>query len=189
MTPKPVKLAFYLKTDRSISSELLRASLSIVDIAGDGPRNTDETTLIGKRFLRLGGLEVSAQIGRVSPGPNERETFYGWEVRFKDLYLIGVREAKQIIETLTFINRGLSKLDTQFGNAKSFSEYLTRIASVLKIAYVIERKNPNDKGFYGDIEDFKVLDLSAARYHIDRIEHCWATTGKTLDATCGAVTA
>ncbi len=92
----------------------------------------------GLRNVREAGFEphplADFQIGAAA-APNV-DTFgdtYGWHREYRNVYSIDVVRADVMSKTLRRIDRGMKKLEQQFGFATDFPTYLVRVAHVLGI--------------------------------------------------------
>lgn len=59
---------------------------------------------------------------------------YAWRVVYGDLYMVNARRAKMMFDTLSFIERGLVKLNDKFGYPVTFGQYVVRVLNVLGVS-------------------------------------------------------
>lgn len=67
---------------------------------------------------------------------DKAETFgesYGWSREYRNVFSVDTERASVMLKQLRAIDRGMDKLEKEFGYAKDFASYLARVASVLKI--------------------------------------------------------
>ena len=58
---------------------------------------------------------------------------YGWSREYREVYSVDTERAGVMLKQLRAIDRGMEKLEREFGYATDFAGYLARVASVLKI--------------------------------------------------------
>jgi hypothetical protein len=76
---------------------------------------------------------------------------YGFQVAYKDVYLIESYDLEKMARTMKRVQKGLERLYHQFGDAKTFEEWILRVAKVLKIkAFIFGAKE--DSPWYSENE-------------------------------------
>lgn len=111
-------------------------------------------------------LRFSAQ------GDAKRDQTYGWAIKIDDTTDI-LRDGDEIGKLTRKLNSGLEKLRVDRGDPQDFSEWLLRIASILKIkwAYVPMKRPPEE--FRTEVEHIQIS-LGDLAYQIRAEERTWA---------------
>ena len=78
------------------------------------------------------GLSIRAQ---VSIEWEEKE-FYGYRLYYRDVRQVDVEKAESMLKTLRSIEKKLATLGKRFGDAKTLTAYLYRVADILGISEV-----------------------------------------------------
>jgi hypothetical protein len=76
----------------------------------------------------LADLRIVAQADSSDP-----TKVYGWEVEYHGIYSLRLRDAEAKVKLLRKVNRGLEKLQSQYGYPESFAAYVARVGSVLGV--------------------------------------------------------
>lgn len=74
--------------------------------------------------------------------------YYGFELRYRDLYSVTLSECEMMAKTLKRIEKNLSKYSEKFGNPETVSDYIFQIAIVEKCEMIVFKSiKRNDLGF------------------------------------------
>ena len=99
-------------------------------------------------------LEISCQMDDHNDHP------YAMRIAY-DGTDIELRKAKAMVRSLQFIDKGLERLEQKYGYVQGFSEYMFRIADILKVQhYIIKRR---------DCQPEHEVQPKHARYLVDRM--------------------
>lgn len=101
---------------------------------------------------------------------SERDIRQGYKLpiittaHYSDIYAVELPQAEAMVKVLRRIARGMGKLDSTLGPPDGTpAGYLTRVASILKIAQFATHTSG---GTFYDDGDTRVMDASAAHYHV-----------------------
>lgn len=136
------------------------------------------TTSFGENDIN--GVGTLANLYIESQGDKSTQAergLYGWQVRFKDAYSVDLRAAKAMVKTLTRVDTKLKQMSEKLGPAGSYSEFVLRIAAILKVTYIIETVQAGS--FYSEGE-YAFHDLDYGRRLIDKFEQDWKNEAKDL---------
>ena len=83
--------------------------------------------------LKYTGLRFSCQGDASTQRAERRETaVYGWDsVEYHDVWRLDLRQCSRMVKTIQLIDRKLAKLSETRGYARSYGEYLGRVAEAL----------------------------------------------------------
>lgn len=95
-------------------------------------------------FARLADLRINSQ------GEQDRRSqgLYGFDVTYRNVFEVELSTAKEMVQTLTKLEKGLAKLEERRGIARDFGTYVGRVAEVLGAEEIIETKRAGS--FYRD---------------------------------------
>lgn len=94
---------------------------------------------------------------------------YAFRAEFKK-FSLELNEAVKCVKTLSRIEKGLNRLTEKRGYAKSFGEYVARVAEVLGAKVVVF---PKERRRSYDADDHRYRSLGDARSHIEHLEEQW----------------
>ncbi len=166
---KPTQLALLLKVIND--GEFFHLDLKFVDWVSTGVewlRYADIT--IGKTPIELEHLVLRCQGDANS---RKQGRVYGYEARYRDLYAVDLDDAQKFARTLTFLKRGLAKIETTFGHATTYEDYVTRVAAVFKVKTLIVRRVDEPNGWYNG-GDYRAMSMADGKFHIHRLIADWA---------------
>lgn len=130
---KKEKKVFLISTEKK--NNYAHIKIYIVKINEHGkPRNFSDTiyTWEGDKATEYyNGLCAYNQIGKHEV--SEKCKSYGWEISYRNVYVIEKDKAKWMYKTLNSIDKKLHKIDENRSNPTSFGEYVGRVAETLKI--------------------------------------------------------
>lgn len=87
---------------------------------------------------------------------------------YSDVYSVELPKAAAMVRILGRINRGMAKLDEKLGSLSGEpADYLTRVASVLKIPTFATHKS--GKGGFWDDGETRVMGANSAHYHVTEL--------------------
>jgi hypothetical protein len=93
--------------------------------------------------LLWSGLRVSCQgddRSQLRAGEGEQGAVYGFDCEYRDVYAVDLRKVRRMAKTLEKLQKGLGKITETRGYARSYGEYLGRVAEVFGCSgVVIER--------------------------------------------------
>ena len=123
------------------SAEYLTFSISVVTDRGILAGTMDEID-----FPYYRAYDEYAQL-RVTAQANAGDTngAYAYETAYRDTN-VNVRDGEAMMKVLRSIQRKMEKMESVEGSAKSFGQYVNRVARALGIKRVYLRKNGNGHG-------------------------------------------
>jgi hypothetical protein len=110
------------------------------------------------------GLTITSQ-----QDSRQLEHSYGWDFRYQDAYSVDYRAVKKMAKTMRKIETGLTKLHNEFGEPSKFSDYVLRIAKVMKVKTFVFPVSEYGSS-YSENEYQFVDDFSYAKNKIDNLE-------------------
>lgn len=131
--------AIYLRVSETREGEYfhLRASVCVQQLESSHWQAYGPDDCYGDGLL-WSGLRVSCQGDARSQlralGAGEQGPVYGWDTEYRDVFSVDLRKVRRMQRTLEKVERGLSKLREKRGSARSYGEYLGRVAEVLGCA-------------------------------------------------------
>jgi len=91
----------------------------------------------GKDWQFYDGLEVNCQMD----SEEYREGPYGFKIEYRDVYAADLYKVNKMQKTLKKINNKMNKFADDFGNVKTFGEYVVRVANTIKAKTIVFFKN------------------------------------------------
>lgn len=91
---------------------------------------------------------------------------YGWGYAYRDVFSVDAERAAVMHKQLRAIERGLAKLEVEFGTARDFGSYLARVARVLKIKRFGWKVSGNDH--WHDSNEYHWGDVLGMQYWVER---------------------
>jgi hypothetical protein len=116
----------------------------------------------------LADLVISAQVDSSDPMRP-----YGFEVGYRNLYSLNLREAEANVKLLRKLDKGLEKLNAEFGYADSYAMFVARVGKVLGVK--LYGWTLGDRGWYSE-NDYRWTDATGIAGRIDHLTREWAKT-------------
>ena len=120
-----LRLVIYAKPDHG--SGILSVRAAVVQMNAEGYAENIRDYPSEPRY-GLVSLYATAQASRDGLGGG---TFYGWELRYEDVWSLDLREMEGKVKTLRQITRQMEKLDVSLGRPTDFAGFIGRYAHVI----------------------------------------------------------
>jgi hypothetical protein len=117
----------------------------------------------------LADFRISAQADSSDP-----TKIYGWTVGYRDIFALELREAEVKVKLLRKIDRGLERLQSQYGYPESFAAYVARVGSVLGVKLYGWKAEGN--ATFMDGNRHRWTDASGISMRLDDLTRDWAKT-------------
>ena len=137
-----------------------RITAAVVEIAEDGsPRNLSN---YGYDAHALANLSVACYVGHErDTTPEEHGELWGWGTEYRDLHTVDLACAQRMAKTLTTLGKRMDAAQAEFGYPATFAEYLTRVASCLRIKEFVTPRGARGS-MYTD-SAWRIMDANGAR--------------------------
>ncbi len=99
----------------------------------------------------------------ISALADKSETFgdsYGWSREYRNVFSVDTVRATAMAKQLRALDKGMEKLEREFGYAENFPSYLARVASVLRIRSFGWKVSDGGHGMY-DSNGYRWSDAAA----------------------------
>jgi hypothetical protein len=139
------------------------------DVNSDTIRNCNGDYSRTQNGLRLDGLSAHSQ-GNCS---DETRQLYGWEVSYRDVYKVGLSDAKGMYQTLTTVEKRMAAISEQFGRPLSYGQYLLHFARAIGATrFVFRQDNRPYASSYAD-QDIRITELATGADSVDYLVKKW----------------
>jgi hypothetical protein len=144
--PKNTKTPLGLLINTISDGDFFHIHLSFV-MWEDGNKVRNAST----RYEPVNGLQLLDNLQITSQGNNsDRVRLYGWEVRYRDVFAVDLRDAGRMHATLKKIQAGLDKLTAKRGYAATYGEFVGRVAEVTGVTTILTYRN---RGRYASYDE------------------------------------
>jgi hypothetical protein len=114
----------------------------------------------------LADLVISAQADSSAPVRP-----YGFSVEYRNIYSLDLRQAEANVKLLRKLDKGLEKLQAEFGYAETYATFVARVGKVLGVK--LYGWTGDARGFYSE-NDYRWTDATGIAGRIDHLTREWA---------------
>ncbi len=178
MSDEIVKSVLLLDTERMdsfMSCACMRLSVAPLGMCADG---TLRNYLDGSWPRQpMADLVISAQ----TDGTSEQSS-YGWRVEYRNAYSVDLQRAEEMVRLLRKIERGMAKIEREFGYCESFGAYVARVAKVLGITTFGWRAEDGERSFAYSDSRYRWTDAAGFGSHVESV--CRAYRAEREKTSC-----
>lgn len=96
---------------------------------------------------------------------------YGFSVEYRNLFSLDLRQAEANVKLLRKLDKGLDKLNAEFGYADSYPVFVARVGKVLGVK--LYGWTSDDRGWYSE-NDYRWTDATGIASRVDHLTREWA---------------
>jgi hypothetical protein len=115
----------------------------------------------------LADFRISAQADSSDPSK-----VYGWRVEYQNIYSLDLREMEVKVKLLRKVEKGLERLQSQFGYPETFAGYVARVGTVLGVKLYGWKADGNST--FMDGNRYRWNDASGISARVDQLTREWA---------------
>lgn len=120
----------------------------------------------------MADLVISAQADENMTTANGEP--YGWHTWYEEAHRVELDRAKGMVSTLSKVERGLRKLESELGYPETFAGYAARVAKILGVSTFLWAANDRRSGMYDDT-DWTKGDAVTMSHRLSFILQDWRT--------------
>lgn len=106
-------------------------------------------------------LQVTCQfnVNEMNVDEQKPESLYAWNVEYRNQYGLNAAKINQMAKTLNRIDKGLTKLQAEWGYASDYANYVMRVAKVLGVSRVVITENSR-KGWRLNPDEYQIWSVT-----------------------------